>query len=276
MLFSVACVTTNVLPPPPAPVVATDTANTVTPTVLDDDKPADSLLQVIRTKQLQFKYFSAKVDVDANLDKSNPNFACKLAIVKDSAIWLSIGALGIEAYRVLITKDSVYFLDRLKKLYFKGGFGIINNVLKIDADYQMVQSILLGTTYLYYKENNYLTSRDEDQLLFSSLPKRKLKRAIRGEENTFLLVHANWVDEVSCMVKKLFIKDFKHNRKLEVNYSNLASVDSQPVYSNIAVNIKADGDGNINLKFNNIKINKPVAVPFIIPSGYSPVDTDKN
>ena len=50
-------------------------------------------------------------------------------MLRDSAIWLSISPLlGIEAVRVLLTKDSVKALDRLNNIYYSEckGYLIVN------------------------------------------------------------------------------------------------------------------------------------------------------
>lgn len=253
---------------------------TVTATVnkeLVEDKPADSLLKVIRQKELTFKTLTAKVDVDSEFDKERTSFTCNLRVVRDSAIWISVSpALGIEVARILITTDSVKFLNRISKKYFKGDFKYVNQMLQLDANFSMVQSILLGKTYLYYSEKNYLTSIDDQHYLISTLPKRKLKKAVAEEENPWLLVHANWIDPATFMVNKLFIKDFKANRKLEVNYSNLVTVDGQPFANNVAIEIKAEKPAQIKLVYKQVSLNKSVNLPFNIPTSFDPVKDEAN
>jgi Domain of unknown function (DUF4292) len=251
------------------PAIDTTVAKTGVDKELIEDKPADSLLKVIRQKELSFKTLTAKVDVDGELDKNNASFNCNLRVVKDSAIWISISpALGIEVARILITTDSVKFINRINKKYFKGDFKYVNDMLQLDADFSMVQAILLGNTYLYYSEKNYLTSVDDKAYLISTLPKRKLKKAVAEEENPWLLVHANWIDPASFMVNKLFIKDFKANRKLEVNYTNLVNVDGQPVPHNVDIDIKAEKPAKIKLVYTKVQLNKPVVTPLTIPDSY--------
>jgi hypothetical protein len=271
MVLAFACKTKQktVTTPPPLDTTATAEVNKD----LVEDKPADSLLKVIRQKELTFKTLTAKVDVDADLDKNNASFSCNLRMVKDSAIWISISpVLGIEAIRILITTDSVKFINRLKNTYFKGDYKVVNQMLQLDADFKMVQSILLGKTYLFYVEKNYLTSIDDKHYLISTLPKRKLKKAVAEEENPWLLVHANWIDPANFMVNKLFIKDFKANRKLEVNYSNFITVDGQPIAKDVEIDIKAEKPAKIKLVYNKVTLNKSVNLPFTIPDNFKPVD----
>jgi len=250
--------------------IAPDTTNIAPSKDLVEDKPADSLLTVIRANDFKFHSLSAKIDVDADMAKGHNSFGCTMRIVNDSAIWISVSPLlGIEAFRILITKDSVKYMNRINKTYLAGDYKMINEMLQLDADYNMVQSILLGKTYLYYEQKNYLTSIDDNQYLLSTLPKRKLKKAINEEENPFLIVHANWVDPANFMVNKLFIKDFKHNRKLEVNYTNFVVIDGQPVPHHIDVDVKAEKPSHIKLVYSKVTLNKVGSLPFTIPASYT-------
>lgn len=250
--------------------VALDTIKAIVDKELVEDKPADSLLRVIREKDLKFTSLSAKIEVDADMAKGHNSFTCNLRVINDSAIWVSISPLlGIEAIRLLITKDSIKYMNRINKTYLTGDYKLINEMLQLDANYAMVQSILLGKTYLYYNEKNYLSSIDDNRYLLSSLPKRKLKKAINEEENPFLLVHANWIDPANFMVNKLFIKDFKYNRKLEVNYTNFAIVDGQPVPHLVDVDVKAEKPSHIKLVYSKVALNKVGVLPFTIPESYT-------
>ena len=68
---------------------------------------------------IYFKKFSVSVD---NNGKKN-SYKGVMKIQRDSAIWISMTApLGIEVARILITQDSVKFIDRYHKEYFKGDF----------------------------------------------------------------------------------------------------------------------------------------------------------
>jgi hypothetical protein len=74
------------------------------------------------------------------------------------------------------------------------------------------------------------------------------------------------------MVNKLFIKDFKANRKLEVNYSNFITVDGQPIAKDVDIDIKAEKPAKIKLVYNKVTLNKSVNLPFTIPDNFKPVD----
>ncbi len=94
-------------------------------TVTIDGSKADSmlffrsLLNKIDSNRIQYTTFNGKVNVDYKSDDGKKyNVNATIRMYKDSAIWISANAiLGIEAMRVLVTKDSVKLLDKLNKTY---------------------------------------------------------------------------------------------------------------------------------------------------------------
>ena len=86
---------------------------------------ADSLLFIkntlarIDSNRIQYTTFNSKVNIDyKGGDGKKYDVNANIRMYKDSAIWISANAiLGIEAMRVLITKDSVKLLDKLMIFY---------------------------------------------------------------------------------------------------------------------------------------------------------------
>ena len=65
-----------------------------------------------------YKSFKS-LNVEYSEDKGKTSLKGQLRIQSDSLIWLTFSpALGIEAARVLLTNDSVKFINRLNKTYF--------------------------------------------------------------------------------------------------------------------------------------------------------------
>ena len=64
---------------------------------------------------------------------------------KDSAIWLSANAiLGIEAMRVLITRDSVKLLDKLNKVYTARSVDYLQDLTSLPLDLPTLQDLIIG------------------------------------------------------------------------------------------------------------------------------------
>src|SRR5258708_37539725 len=82
-------------------------------------------------------------------------------IKKDSLIWLSINlGLGIEAFGVLITPDSVKILDKLKKVARLRSVSYLQEEIHLPIDFRTLQDLLIGNP-IYLDSSNILFYKKE-------------------------------------------------------------------------------------------------------------------
>src|SRR5579871_3623107 len=106
-------------------VITTPVQKDTVKVVVTDDPKADSIrfinnvLQKVQANRIDFKTFSAtiKVHYQASDGKDN-DFTAHLLMLKDSIIWVRISAtiVDYEAFRLLITPDSVKLINNLDKI----------------------------------------------------------------------------------------------------------------------------------------------------------------
>ena len=87
------------------------------PTKIDSVAIIREILTDVNKNTIDYRTFTAKINADySGADGKNYKLNVYLRMYNDSAIWLSANAiLGIEAMRLLITKDSVKMLDNINK-----------------------------------------------------------------------------------------------------------------------------------------------------------------
>src|ERR1700741_1846999 len=151
-----------------------------------DYKNGKALTKLVKENELDFTYASAKFSCDLSIDNEDHSFSVSVRCRKDSVIWMSMSKLGIDAGRVLITRDSVKFTMGLtEKKYFKGDFSYINQLLHADLDYDMIQSLMFGNSAQFYDEEERLKpgkDRNNCQYLMSTTCKRHALRINNGVE----------------------------------------------------------------------------------------------
>ena len=132
-------------------------------------KTGKALSKRMYDSELDFVYASAKFSCELTIDGDEKSFNVSVRCRKDSVIWLSISKLGIDAARVLITKDSVKFTMGLtEKKFFTGDFSYINQMLHADLDYDMLQALLFGNSSAFYDDDSKLKhARDKNTCLYS-------------------------------------------------------------------------------------------------------------
>jgi len=135
-----------------------------------------NLIDSLEKNEFQFNVLSAKASIKV-VDDKETSFKAHIRVKKDSAIWVSITPLlGIEMARVLITKDSVMFLNRIDKQYFVGTFDYINNKFGTDLDYQMLEAVIVGNSIEFEKEEkDIIRMWIRKNMLIILVPRRKEK-----------------------------------------------------------------------------------------------------
>src|ERR1700690_2207460 len=107
-----------------------DTQVVITPAPATNDslKGAYDILKSFEKNRINFTTFSAKIKVQYEDYKGKqPDFNAFVRLYKDSVLWISINAtfLSIEAFRILITKDTVIILNKLNKKVERHSFNYI-------------------------------------------------------------------------------------------------------------------------------------------------------
>ena len=127
-----------------------------------DFKTGRVLSNKMKQNEFKYTYLTTKFSVTADIDSQVNSFDVTLRAKKDSVIWISISpALGIEAARVLITSDSVKFMNKLNKTYFKGDYAYISKLFNTELDFDMLESLLIGNSVNFYDEDEKLKSSKE-------------------------------------------------------------------------------------------------------------------
>src|SRR5208283_696073 len=98
----------------------------------------------------------AKFSADYKNKGQKNSFNGQIRIRKDSVIWVSFSpALGIEVFRMMLTQDSVKFINRMNNTYFAGDYNYVNQYLNTNIDYDILQSFLTGNDLSFYENEKF-------------------------------------------------------------------------------------------------------------------------
>lgn len=242
-------------------------------------KTAKILSKHVKENELDYNWISAKADVEVNVDGEDNKLDVKVRARKDSAIWISIQAVGlIDIAKLLITKDSVKMVVYVKKQFFKGDFNYINDILNADLDYDMIQAALFGNSAEFYDDDekvNSVIDRDNCHYLLSTERKRKLKRIMSGQDSLKHSLQTMTLMNDTYKIINNHFEDVTTNRVFNAQYDNFLTKDS--VFAPHLVNIEIKAEKKITLKINyvRIEINQPQKIPLIIPKNYEPIPIKK-
>lgn len=238
-----------------------------------DFKSAKWLTEKLKLNEFRFNTFDAKLNVEATIDSSSNSFTASLRIKKDSIIWLSISKLGIEAARILITKDSVRFMDRINTQYFKGDFAYITRLMNFQVDYEILQALLVGNSVSFYDDDERLKGGISDcQYLLGTIRKRKLRKVIEKGKELKDPSQNIYLSPDNFKILRILFYDFDLNRSFEADYSQFAPIDSTQLFpTKMNFNIKAQKNIKIDIQYLRQKMNDNVTFSFKIPDNYEEI-----
>jgi hypothetical protein len=214
----------------------------------------ESLIDSVQAKSISINWFSAKIQGSATSKDQKLPVNANLRIKTDSIIWVSVSALfGIEAFRMLVTPDSVKILNRLNKTYFVGDIQYLADKYNFPLSFYDLQDVLLAKMTLS-SESNYLSRQEGENFRIESLSDN-LKVGFLLNQNFHALVYELQNDDRSF--KAEYLSYIQLNNQLfpkEVHF--LASSQSDEI--------------DLKYSYSNIVTNTPKKVHFAIPKSYAP------
>jgi hypothetical protein len=232
--------------------------------VKNDTQRRDDSLRIIseiKTKfnahHIDYSTFSAKLKVNYEDSKDNSfDFTAFLRMKKDSVVWIRIEALlGIEAFRVLITPDSVFIMDKLKKHSFARSIDYLQEVAQVPFDFSTVQDLLIGNP-IYPGDSIALYTKNENNtsLLFLG---DLFKHLVTLSNEDYILEHSK-LDDV----------DDTRNRTCDLTYNDYETKGNIRFSTSRNIIFSEKTRVEIKLNFKQFNFNEMLKYPFSVPSNY--------
>jgi len=254
---------------------------------------AGKLYLNVSSNYLQYNTLSIKFDINIKADDIDRSIGGTLRIKKDSVIWISIvPALGIEAARIMFTKDSILFINKLKNEYFVKSYEYFDTKFQTDLSYTDLQSILTNEIFLYsetdeesneklnndnsekeYFRKTFISTTDSNQYVLKTQRKHKIKKYIKKNKTTDFIVETLKILPDIFKISNVTIIDYGEKRTLEMKYSEFVSVENKTMPT--VINIKIENLQKqflADLKYNKITVNPDVSFPFKISEKYKKIN----
>jgi len=238
-----------------------DTTQMVHTSVKDDSTNyIRSAVQQINTNKINFKTFSAKINVGyRDAEEQDYNVTAFVRIYKDSLMWVSVNALGglFEPMRALITRDSVKILDKQKKTYTIRSIDYLQHVTNLPFTFTTLQDMIVGNA-AFLDSNIVSYSRGNNVLSIVCL--NNFFKSISTFEESSKQLRSAKVDDV----------DISSNRTANLLYSDYHNEEglSFPTKRIITI-VSKNGHTDINLDFKQFEIDpQNMSTPFSIPKNY--------
>lgn len=205
-----------------------------------------------------YKTFSAKIKAEYEDSKGKqPNITLYVRSYKDSIIWMSGYAtvFNIEAFRVLIRKDSVFVIDKINKEVQMRSIDYLQEVTQIPFDFYTLQDLLIGNP-VFFSDSVVSYKETESKIILSTVG-NTFKHLLTLNKTGRNLLHS-----------KLDDLDITRNRTADITYGDFENNNNLvfSTYREITVSEKKKLD--IQMKYKQWEFNKDLQISFSIPKNY--------
>lgn len=225
---------------------------------------ANHIIREVERNQFEFDNLETKFNVKVKGD-NNIGLKGQMRMQNDSVIWISLSLkLGIEVARVMITDDSVKFMNRTNKTYFSesvesfrdsgvrelGNSGVLEfgNLGILD----FLQDLLVGNDVLLSKNDKFKVTIEDDNYKLTS------------DKNTFL------VTPKTFKVKSYQLSAISGQLSaVSVKYDNFQEVNGRLLPTKIILDAGDIFDINIEIDYSEIKVGEKLEFPFNISKKYN-------
>lgn len=237
------------------------------------EQGAEYLFQNLKSHELKYDFLSARFSATFSQNKQNTSFSGQIRIQRDSAIWISISPImGIEMVRVMITPDSIKYMNRIDKSYFIGNFDYINTLINSTLDYDMLQSFLTGNDFSFYENSSFRAGIENQEYKLITTNRQKLKKYVRNNEEISIPLQNIWLNAETFKISKVLIRELIPNgRKLLGTYEYSLN-QGQLMPAKVHFDLETlDNKNSIEMEYSKISLSNDLKFPFTLPGKYNRV-----
>lgn len=223
-------------------------------------------IRLMKKNQFNFHTLSLRFNAEVQTSEEVNDFSGNIYIVKDTTIWVSVQKLGLEAFRLLITPDSVKMLDRINKIFIAGDYMVLNEALKANFDFDILQALLTGNDPDNYETEGF-SEKNENGFFILVNGNRKKKS---GDMYPDFINQELWLSYGDYKICKNIIREgpLNSSRIVEFDYSEFQDFDGQKFPQKIDFQISDTKTTKGSIVYSRVNPEKKETFPFTVPANY--------
>ena len=235
-----------------------------TPEQIDKKENTTTKLTSPKVTHLDYQWISYRAQFslkDYTSKKETLSASAFFVNRKDSIIYITASMLGIEGMRVVLTPDSVKFLNHIQNSYYVGDYSFLNKMLGFTVDFQMMQSIFLGEDISGF-EGKFTHAIQNDTNIYTC-SSRKNSRANLTIAQTLKTNKDHKVIENS-------LEELSTRTSIAIKYGNFLPLGNQSFFQQAEIAVPKE-NMLLELKIKDTKLNVPGPTSIRIPAKYKPI-----
>ena len=231
-----------------------------------------------------------RINVQFENGSQKTSFRASLRAVNNEKIMVTLSKLNIPLGRVLLTSDSVRFVNYMERNYFIGDYDFLSDMLNMDISFETINAIISNNVFSFREEKNesdlrdYNTYIDEGMYVLQSFSERKLDKINRkGKERKIdrylkktdeeaFLIQTLYVDPEYFRVRRIILDDPLEERQLRIDFDKFTEFDNQLYPGDINLRFKSpDEDIRLNIELSRFSMENDQDFELSIPERYTPL-----
>lgn len=230
----------------------------------DPNRATREMLTNISAERVQYETISinGRANIDASKQGLKIGVSYRMSMYADSLIWLRISKFGLEGMRALVTKDSIFVIDRTNNQVHISDFSLAEEYTGLKADLGILQDLFLGNLNVIPGINNMQANGKEGDLT-------TVTGAKAGTQFNY---------KVDDQLKKLIVMEaINVAQKLhsQTTYSDFESYGNTQMPQATKIQVIAPDEMTLDFKHRKVEVNPAkISFKFSIPESYERVVYD--
>jgi hypothetical protein len=226
-----------------------------------------------------------KVIIQFDNGNNKASLRASLAAMKDKAVLLSITKLNILLARVMLSPDSITYINYFDKSYYKGPYEPVCNLLNFDLDFNTIQAIVSANIFSLFEDQkdlkDYKTWTENGMYVLQSEAVRKLSRMeARGKtrrverfmkrmDEEISVIQTFYFDPSLYVIRKLTMTDKNSSRNVVLLFDDYEPVGMKYFPASVSMVYHSDSVNlEVQAKMSGFSVGEGEFVPFKIPEKY--------
>lgn len=211
-------------------------------------------------QQLDFEYLSIKSKIELRQPHKVTKVTALVRMKQDSLIWFNLsGALGVQGMRGIVTKDSVFIINRVESEYSVYSFADVSREFNFPIDFQLMQSMIVGNMPRPNESDQFIKQEGSKYVVRQNIQDIRIDNFI--DSNNMKLVEVQVKERDTDNELKLMYKDFRVLNDQAFPYSAFASL----------IHFNEFGQLETQMTIEHTRVEDPgkkLSFPFNIPNKY--------
>ncbi|RXK81728.1 DUF4292 domain-containing protein [Filimonas effusa] len=228
----------------------------VKPEAVDSMSIVKGIIADLDKGLIDFNSFSAKVKVEYQDKDGGDQANAFIQMKKDSAIWISLtGPFNIEGVRLLVTRDSVKLMNKIKKTVQMSSIDYLKELTQTPFDFNTLQDVIIGNPV--FIDGKLTSYRKKDNGLQVLIIGNLFKHLVTLDPAQSKILHSK-LDDV----------DANRNRTCDITFGQYKNEGGVNFSTYRKISVAEHSKLDVTLDFKKYTFNEAVSFPFNVPKNF--------